>query len=154
MLVGMTTDEHLLLHEGDRLAAELARRFDGADTERLQFIARTLTFNLVQVFMATIEDVTRRAGKPYRTLLVTDEIGWPDIVIVTVDGKVRERLPVTDLLRQAFFSGTGLRSVVAVQLQAAVHARNEHLTTRALVLCLKSKPVMDVSRPFLTRLLH
>ncbi|WP_188961524.1 hypothetical protein [Deinococcus aquiradiocola] len=150
----MTTDEHLLLHEGDRLAAELARRFGGADTERLQFIARTLTFNLVQVFMATIEDVTRRAGKPYRALLVADEIGWPDIVIVTADGEVRERLPVTALLRQAFFSGTVLRSAVAVHLQAAVEARNEHLTTRALVSCLKSKPVMDVSRPFLTRLLH
>ncbi len=155
MLVSMTTDEQtLLLQEGDRLAAELARRFGAAAPDRLQFIARTLTVNLVRVFMATIEDVTRRAGRPHRTLISQDEVGWPEIVIVTADGEVRERLAVTALLQQAFFSGGRLRPAVAPHLQAAVQASSEHLTTRALVSCLKAKPVLDVSRPYLTRFLR
>lgn len=150
----MTTDEQtLLLQEGDRLAAEFSRRFDAAE-DRLQLIGRTLTTNLVQVFMATIEDVTRRAGKPHRTLLLQDEVGWPEIVIVSADGEIRDRLAVMTLLQQAFFSGGRVRPAVAVPLQAAVQASNEHLTIRSLVACLKAKPVLDVSRPYLTRLLR
>ncbi|ULH18288.1 hypothetical protein MF271_22765 (plasmid) [Deinococcus sp. KNUC1210] len=151
----MTTDEQmLLLQEGDRLAAELARWFAAAPADRLQFVGRTLTTNLVHVFMATIEDVTRRAGKPHRTLLLQDEVGWPEIVIVTADGEIRERLAVMTLLQQAFFSGGRLRTAITAPLQAAVQATSEHLTTRALVSCLKAKPVLDVSRPYLTRFLR
>jgi hypothetical protein len=159
-------EQALLMQEGDRLAADLARRLaaatpEGASEERqsegrdrLQFMGRTLAVNLVRVFMQTVEEVSRKAGKPLQTALVTDQLERPVIVVVNGDGEVRERIAVDDLLGRALYSRGELRSVVATHLWACVGASNENLATRALVACLKSRPVMDVTRPYLTRYLR
>ena len=146
-------DQTLLIEEGDRLAGDLARRWSTPDGQhdRLQLIGRTLAVNLVRVFMETVQDVTRRVGRPLQTMIVQDALGRPEIVIVTADGEVRERIPVDDLLNRAFYSGSGLRPVVETHLRSALEAGNENLAVRARVACLKSRPVVDVSRPYLTR---
>lgn len=149
----LPNDQTLLMEEGDRLADDLARRWNAAagQQDRLQLIGRTLAVNLVRVFMETVQDVTRRVGRPLRTTIVQDALGRPEIVVVTADGEVRERIAVDDLLNRAFYSGSGLRPVVETHLRAALEAGNENLAVRAMVACLKSRPVVDVSRPYLTR---
>lgn len=146
-------DQALLMAEGDRLAASLAQRFPATveQQDRLLFIGRTLAVNLVRVFMGTVEDVTRKVGKPLATVIVPDERARPVLVVVTPDGEVRERIPVDDLLERAFFVRGRLHPQVEVHLLDAVLARNEHLATRALVACLRAKAVLDVSRPYLIR---
>ena len=146
-------DQTLLMSEGDRLADDLTRRWSTAadQHDRLQLIGRTLAVNLVRVFMETVQDVTRRVSRPLQTMIVQDALGRPEIVVVTADGEVRERIPVDDLLNRAFYSGSGLRPVVETHLRAALEAGNENLAVRAMVACLKSRPVVDVSRPYLTR---
>ncbi len=146
-------DQTLLMEEGDRLADDLARRWNAAtdQQDRLQLIGRTLAVNLVRVFMETVQDVTRRVGHPLRTMIVQDTIGRPEIVVVTADGEVRERIAVGELLNRAFYAGSGLRPVVETHMRAALEAGNENLAVRAMVACLKSRPVVDVSRPYLTR---
>lgn len=146
-------DQALLMAEGDRLAAYLAQRFPATVEQqaRLLFIGRTLAVNLARVFMATVEDVTRKVGRPLSATLLPDARGRPVIVVVTPDGEVRERIPVDDLLDKAFFLRGRLRPQVEEHILEAGLARNEHLATRALVACLRAKPVLDVPRPYLTR---
>jgi hypothetical protein len=145
-------EQTLLMHEGDRLAAELTRQLGpGPDELRLQFIGRTLAVNLVRVFVQTVEDVTRKVGRPHRGLIVSDDIGRPEIVVVDAAGEVRDRIAVDDLLNSALFLGARLHPTVAGHLRTSATASNEHLATRALVACLKSRPVLEVSLPYLGR---
>lgn len=149
----LTDEQTLLIHEGDRLAADLARRFAAApeQQDRVQFMGRTLAVNLARVFMQAVEDVTRKVGKPLRVSVMPDDLERPEIVVVTADGEVYERIPVDELLNRAFYLNTRLHPAVEPHLRAAAEAGNEHLATRALVACLKSRPVLEVSLPYLDR---
>lgn len=145
-------EQALLIDEGDRLADELTRQLgSGPDSSRVQFIGRTLVVNLVRVFVQTVEDVTRKVGRPHQGLIVQDDIGRPEIVVVDAGGEVCDRIPVDQLLNSALFLGTRLHPTVAGHLRTSAEASNEHLATRALVACLKSRPVLEVSLPYLGR---
>lgn len=141
------------MEEGDRLADDLARRLNTGpeQEERLMFIGRTLAVNLVRVFMQTVEDVTRKVGQPLRALVTRDELERPELLVVTADGEVRERIAVDGLLKSAFYLNGQLHPAVEAHLRTAAEAGNENLATRALVACLKSRPVLEVSLPYLGR---
>jgi hypothetical protein len=51
----------------------------------------------------------------------------------------------------AFYLNGRLHPAVEPHLRAAAEAGNENLATRALVACLKSRPVLEVSLPYLGR---
>ncbi|WP_407540880.1 hypothetical protein Q0M94_05700 [Deinococcus radiomollis] len=146
-------EQTLLMEEGDRLADDLARRLNTApeQEERLMFIGRTLAVNLVRVFIQTVEDVTRKVGQPLRAMVTRDELERPELLVVTGDGEVRERIAVDGLLKSAFYLNGRLHPAVETHLRTAAEAGNENLATRALVACLKSRPVLEVSLPYLGR---
>ncbi|MGY2895556.1 hypothetical protein [Deinococcus sp. UYEF24] len=146
-------EQTLLMEEGDRLADDLARRLNTApeQEERLMFIGRTLAVNLVRVFMQTVEDVTRKVGQPLRALVTRGELERPELLVMTADGELRERVAVDELLNSAFYLSGRLHPAVEPHLRAAAEAGNENLATRALVACLKSRPVLEVSLPYLGR---
>jgi hypothetical protein len=146
-------EQTLLVQEGDRLADDLERRLKTTpeQQERLVFIGRTLAFNLARVFMQTVEDVTRKVGRPLRAQVTAGELDRPEIVVLTSLGEVRERIPVDELLNNAFYLNGRLHPTVEPHLRAAAEAGNENLATRALVACLKSRPVLEVSLPYLGR---
>ncbi|WP_424949851.1 hypothetical protein [Deinococcus sp.] len=146
-------DQALLIAEGDRLATDLETRLRTTAQQqgRLQFMGRTLAVNLARVFIQTVEDVTRKVGKPLRAWVVADALERPEIVVVGADGEVREHVPVDELLNRALYLGSRLHPTVETHLRAAAEAGNEHLATRALVACLKAKPVLEVSLPYLSR---
>ena len=146
-------EQTLLMEEGDRLADDLVRRLHTApeQKERLMFIGRTLAVNLVRVFVQTVEDVTRKVGQPLRALVTRGELERPELLVVTADGEVRERIAVDELLNSAFYLNGRLHPAVETHLRAAAEAGNENLATRALVACLKSRPVLEVSLPYLGR---
>nr|WP_184128970.1 hypothetical protein [Deinococcus humi] len=132
------------MDEGDRLARHLAQTLDATlhDQPRLIFLGRSLALNLVRAFLPTVEHVTGRAGKPLHALLELDERGRVVVQTVTGDGELNAVLPVDDLLRDLLFVSGLLNPVVRSHLQEAVRG-DEHHATRALVACLKSRPVLD-----------
>jgi hypothetical protein len=132
------------MDEGDRLARHLAQTLDATlhDQPRLVFLGRSLALNLVRAFLPTVEHVTGRAGKPLHALLELDERGRVVVQTVTGDGELNAVLPVDDLLRDLLFIRGLLHPVVRAHLQEAVRG-DEHHATRALVACLKSRPVLD-----------
>lgn len=133
-----------LMDEGDRLARYLAQTLDATlhDQPRLVFLGRSLALNLVRAFVPTVEHVSGRAGTPLHAVLDLDERGRAVVQTVTADGELNAVLPVDDLLRDLLFVRGALNPVVRDHLQAAVGG-DEHRATRALVACLKSRPVLD-----------
>ncbi len=132
------------MDEGDRLARHLAQTLDAGlhDQPRLIFLGRSLALNLVRAFLPTVEHVTGRAGTPLHAVLDLDERGRAVVETVTAHGERLGTLPVDDLLRDLLFVRGGLNPVVRTHLQDAVGG-DEHHATRALVACLKSRPVLD-----------
>ena len=141
---GLDPETQALMDEGDRLARHLAQTLDATlhDQPRLIFLGRSLALNLVRAFLPTVEHVTGRAGKPLHALLELDERGRAVVQTVTGDGELHAVLPVDDLLRDLLFARGLLNPVVRAHLQEAVRG-DEHHATRALVACLKSRPVLD-----------
>lgn len=132
------------MDEGDRLARYLAQTLDATlhDQPRLVFLGRSLALNLVRAFVPTVEHVSGRAGTPLHAVLDLDERGRAVVQTVTADGELNAVLPVDDLLRDLLFVRGALNPVVRDHLQDAVGG-DEHRATRALVACLKSRPVLD-----------
>lgn len=133
-----------LMDEGDRLARHLAQTLDAMlhDQPRLIFLGRSLALNLVRAFLPTVEHVSGRAGAPLHAVLDLDERGRAVVQTVTADGELKAVLPVDDLLRDLLFVRGVLNPVVRGHLQDGVLG-DEHHATRALVACLKSRPVLD-----------
>ncbi|WP_415789424.1 hypothetical protein [Deinococcus saxicola] len=140
----MDPETWALMEEGDRLARHLAQTLDATlhDQPRLIFLGRSLALNLVRAFLPTVEHVTGRAGAPLHAVLGLDERGRAVVQTVTADGELNAALTVDDLLRDLLFVRGMLNPVVKTHLQGAVHG-DEHHATRALVACLKSRPVLD-----------
>ncbi|GGL99780.1 hypothetical protein [Deinococcus aerophilus] len=133
-----------LLLEGDRLARHLAQTLGGTlhDQNRLVLLGRSLALNLVRAFGPTVEHVTRRAGTPLHAVLTLDERDRAVIQSVSADGEVLGRLPVDDLLGELLFVRGQLHPDVRTHLQDGLTG-DEHHATRALVACLKSRPVLS-----------
>ncbi|GGR49166.1 hypothetical protein GCM10008959_07950 [Deinococcus seoulensis] len=142
---GPPTDPHAaLMDEGDRLARHLTQTLHATlrDQPRLTFLGRSLALNLVNAFMPTLEHVTRRAGHPLRAALTLDDRARPLIHTATPDGEPGPSVSVDDLLRDLLFLRGGLHPAVQEHLRGALSG-SEHHATRALVDCLRSRPVLD-----------
>ncbi|MFC4427498.1 hypothetical protein [Deinococcus navajonensis] len=136
--------EAALLAEGDRLARFLGQRLRVTvhDQDRLQLIGRSLAHNLCRSFVATVEQVSRHAGRPLQAELDLDAYGRATVLIVNAQGESRARLPCADLLDELLLPAGRLPAVVEALLQRALGG-SEHQATRALVETLRSKPVLD-----------
>ncbi|MFC4639549.1 hypothetical protein [Deinococcus hohokamensis] len=146
--------ESALLAEGDRLARFLGQRLrvTADDTDRLQLIGRSLSHNLCRSFVATVEQVSRHAGRPLHAELDVDAYGHATVLIVNAEGESQARLPCADLLDELLWPAGRLRPVVEEHLQRALGG-SEHQATRALVDTLRSKPVLDAMAQQLRQLL-
>ena len=147
-------DERLLA-EGDRLARQLAQRLPVtlAQEPRVVLIGRSLAANLIPALLPTIEQISRRAGKPLHAVLGDDERDRSVVVVVNGDGEVQRRLPVDDVLAGLLFRQGRLHPKVAEHLQDALSG-DEHHATRALAACLRSRPVLDGMQRLLQDLLR
>lgn len=138
-------DTEAALHsEGARLARRLAQVLHATvhDQPRIQLIGHSLASNLVGAFVPTVEHVSRRAGRPLTAQLDVDTFGHLAIHVVAADGSARALLGGADLLDRLLFTAGHLHPVVREHLQRAVGG-SEHQATRALVDCLRSKPVLS-----------
>ena len=133
-----------LLEEGDRLARHLAQVLpvSAQDSARVFLLGRSLSSNLMAALLPTIEQISRRAGTPLHALLEPDERGRLVLEIISADGELVCRLPTEDVLRDLLFVRGRLHPVVQSHLTDALSG-DEHHATRALVACLKSRPVLD-----------
>lgn len=136
--------ERALLAEGDRLARQLGQRLrvTAHDQDRVQLLGRSLAHNLCRSFVATVEQVSRHAGRPLHAGLEVGAYGHATVLIVNADGESGARLPCADLLDALLLPAGRLPAVVEVHLQRALSG-SEHHATRALVDTLRSKPVLD-----------
>ncbi len=145
----------LLIAEGDLLSRRLAQQLHAPleRQERLQFYGRSLALNLIQALLPTAEQITWRMERPMSAQLVTDLRGRAAVQTVTFDGQVHSTLPADDLIEAALFVRGRLHPVIQEHLLGALHG-SEHAATRALVACLKSRPVLDAAQRYLQGLLR
>ncbi len=150
----MIQTRDLLIAEGDLLARRLAQQLSAPleRQERLQFYGRSLALNMLQALPPTAEQITRRAGRPLQVALKADERGRAELWAVTVDGEPVQVLAAQDLLEEALFVRGQLHPVIATELLSALHG-SEHAATRALVRCLKSRPVLQATQQYLQQLI-
>lgn len=150
----MSQAQENLMLEGDRLARQLAQSIHGTlhDQNRMVFLGRSLALNLVNAFIPTVEHVSRHAGTPLHASLTTDERQRPILQIVNSDGEILPPLPVDDLLQHLLYSRGRLHPTVYGHLADGVRG-DEHHATRALVQCLRSKPVLDAMQRQITAML-
>lgn len=153
-MTGVPDTEMALQAEGARLSRRLAQVLHGSlnDQARIQLIGHTLASNLIGAFGPTVEHVSRRAGQPLQTHIEVDAFGQIALHVMAADGATRTRLGGADLLDRLLFSTGYLHPVVAGHLQRAVGG-SEHQATRALVDCLRSRPVLTAMQRQLTVLL-
>ncbi|ACO45731.1 hypothetical protein DEDE109153_03770 [Deinococcus deserti] len=153
-MTGVPDTETALQAEGARLARRLAQILHASLDEqvRIQLIGHSLASNLIGAFVPTVEHVSRRAGRPLHTQLEVDAFGQIALHVVAADGATRTRLGGADLLDRLLFTSGRLHPVVAEHLQRALGG-SEHQATRALVDCLRSKPVLNAMQRQLTVLL-
>lgn len=130
--------------EGARLARRLAQVLHASldDQARIQLIGHSLASNLIGAFVPTVEHVSRRAGRPLHTQVEVDAFGQIAIHVVAADGTPRALVGGADLLDRLLFTAGHLHPIVREHLQRAVGG-SEHQATRALVDCLRSRPVLS-----------
>ena len=145
----------LLIEEGDILARRLAQQLHAPleRQERITLYGRSLALNLVQALLPTVEQITWRMEKPLSAHLSTDLRGRAVVQTVTFDGELHRNLPADDLIEEALFVRGRLHPKIQEELLGALHG-SEHAATRALVACLKSKPVLDATQRYLRGLLR
>ena len=145
----------LLIEEGDLLARRLAQQLHAPleRQERITLYGRSLALNLVQAMLPTVEQITWRMEKPLSAHLSTDLRGRAVVQTVTFDGEPHRNLPADDLIEEALFVRGRLHPKIQEELLGALHG-SEHAATRALVACLKSKPVLDATQRYLRGLLR
>ncbi|AZI43413.1 hypothetical protein EHF33_12200 [Deinococcus psychrotolerans] len=148
------TDRALLMDEGDLLSRRLAQQLYAPleRQDRITLYGRSLALNLVQALLPTIEQITWRMDKPLSAHLTSDLRGRAVVQTVTFDGELHRNLPVDDLIETALFVRGRLHPKISEKLLGALHG-SEHAATRALVACLKSKPVLDATQRYLRGLL-
>ncbi len=148
-------DRALLIEEGDRLARRLAQQLDAPleRQDRLTLYGRSLALNLIQALLPTIEQITWRMERPLSAHLSADARGRAAVQTVTFDGQPHRSLPADDLIEAALFVRGRLHPRIQEELLGALHG-SEHAATRALVACLKSKPVLDATQRYLQGLLR
>lgn len=162
----------LLLEEGDRLTRRLAQLLDAplSAQPRVQFLGRSLAYNLLRAYPETAERISRQLNRPHRAELTADDRGrlvirlWasgsagtpPDPLAGLFDlkdqdttdapGPVRPladlELAGDDLLEAALFTRGHLHPDIRTLLAEALTG-SEHAATRQLVACLKSRPVLS-----------
>ncbi|AWN24530.1 hypothetical protein DKM44_07115 [Deinococcus irradiatisoli] len=145
----------LLIEEGDQLSRRLAQQLHAPleRQERLQFYGRSLALNLIQALLPTAEQITWRMERPLSAHVVSDLRGRAALQTVTFDGELHSTLPADDLIEAALFVNGRLHPAVRELLLGALHG-SEHAATRALVACLKSRPVLDAAQRYLQGLLR
>ncbi|WP_420597391.1 hypothetical protein [Deinococcus sp.] len=145
----------LLIAEGDVLARRLSQQLHAPleRQERITLYGRSLALNLVQALLPTVEQITWRMEKPLSAHLSTDLRGRAVVQTVTFDGELHRNLPADDLIEEALFVRGRLHPKIQEELLGALHG-SEHAATRALVACLKSKPVLDATQRYLRGLLR
>ncbi len=146
--------QETVLAEGDRLARHLAQVLPATleGQGRVVLLGRSLCSNLMAALPPTIEQVSRRAGKPLHALLDTDERGRLVLETVNADGEITRRLPVDDLLQGLLFVRGRLHPTLHTHLNDALSG-DEHHATRALASALRSTPVLDAMQKLLQSLL-
>ena len=97
--------------------------------------------NLLPAFQDTLELISRRMGHPQRGVLGLDDLGKLTLQTVDADGVLRHRLGADDLIAGLLFVRGRLEPTVRAHLQGGLSG-DEHHATRALVQCLKSRPVL------------
>lgn len=149
------TPQAALLDEGDRLARQLAQTLPGTlhDQTRLTFLGRSLALNLVNAFLPTLETISRRAGRPLHAQLALDHRQRPTVHAITADGEPLPALPADDLMHALLYQRGRLHPTITSELLDALTG-DEHHATRALVRCLRSKPVLDGMQRQITTLLR
>ncbi|GAA4005804.1 hypothetical protein GCM10022631_16400 [Deinococcus rubellus] len=145
----------LLIDEGDRLARRLAQQLHAPleRQDRLTLYGRSLALNLVQALLPTVEQITWRMDRPLSAHVTSDLRGRAVVQTVTFDGELHSNLPADDLIETALFGRGQLHPKIREELLGALHG-SEHAATRALVACLKSKPVLDATQRYLQGLLR
>lgn len=145
----------LLIEEGDRLSRRLAQQLHAPleRQDRLTLYGRSLALNLVQALLPTVEQITWRMDKPLSAHITSDLRGRAVVQTVTFDGERHSDLPADDLIEAALFGRGRLHPKIREELLGALHG-SEHAATRALVACLKSRPVLDATQRYLRGLLR
>ncbi|WP_243398363.1 hypothetical protein [Deinococcus koreensis] len=115
-------------------------------------LGRSLAVNLLPAFQDTLELISRRAGQPQRGLLTLDDRGKLMLQTVDGDGVLRHRLGADNLIAGLLYRHGRLDPVVRAHLQGGLSG-DEHHATRALVACLKSRPVLQAMQRQISALL-
>ena len=145
----------LLLAEGDLLSRRLAQGLHAPleRQDRITLYGRSLVFNLVQAMLPTVEQITWRMEKPLSAHVSSDLRGRAIVQTVSFDGELHHNLPVDDLVEAALFVRGRLHPTIQEHLLGALQG-SEHAATRALVACLKSRPVLGATQTYLKALLR